>query len=450
MFKKIYKIHVYLGLIVAVHFVIFALTGMILLFQDEVENGFSVNENQMTIESLNSEQVATGYEKISEYILKKHSQDRLIALFPDEGDYLTIHARVGMNGSGQLRGARKLQIKLEQDFATVRVDPEAKTSNSKGKFFEIVLELHREFFLGSYGKLYVGLIGFLYVLMLVTGFYLYGNFMKGRTFREIRTGEIFKNLDYHKFFGAVTFGWALVVGLSGTLLAFNGVLIKIFQKNTLEMLNAEYAHVEHLEQIPQAPLKKVFLSALEAKPDMHITYISFPDTEFGLPNKFLFLMNGRTPLTEKISEVVVIDAQTANLVRVVELPLYLKMVMLSEPLHFGNYGGLYLKGIWLVFTFFSLVVALLGFYSFFRKRRKVKVQSVNLKQDLKLKQNIKNITVKKETPLKRYIIPVGLACVTLISLTTALFTTGQLAGLALVLMLIPFVCLFVYKKKNTQ
>jgi uncharacterized iron-regulated membrane protein len=64
-----------------------------------------------------------------------------------------------------------------------------------------------------------------------------------------------------------------------------------------------------------------------------------------------------------------IDAQTGEVARDVELPGYLHAIFLSEPLHFGDYGGLPLKLLWSACNLLTLFITANGAWLFFDRRR---------------------------------------------------------------------------------
>ena len=45
------------------------------------------------------------------------------------------------------------------------------------------------------------------------------------------------------------------------------------------------------------------------------------------------------------------------------MPWYCKVLALSQPLHFGNYGGLPLKLLWAALTTLTIVVLASGWYA---------------------------------------------------------------------------------------
>ena len=63
---------------------------------------------------------------------------------------------------------------------------------------------------------------------------------------------------------------------------------------------------------------------------------------------------------------VLIDAETGQLTDSREMPWYVSTLLLSQPLHFGDYGGVPMKVIWA-----ELDVLITGLYLWLRRRRSV-------------------------------------------------------------------------------
>ncbi len=355
LFKTIYRLHRYAGLFVAVHLLVFSLTGIVLLFQDEIQG-----QGASPVPSELSRFTGDHYQKIATALTDAHPNDRLLAFYPDDHNKNLLQTRLGVDGAIQLRGARRLQFDLTTGAALTE------PPTTQDDFFSWTLRLHRELLLGSNGKLYVGFVGVIYLFMLLSGFYIYGKFMRSRSFGALRGQGLGRWLDVHKCLGAATFGWGLVVGLSGVLLAWNGVLIKKFQADALAHLSAQYANRPASDE--KAALSQVVDNTLAAKPEWSIGYISFPDTEYGIPGHYLVLLDGATTETARLNELAVVNARTAQVSEIVQLPLYLKAAILSEPLHFGDYGGVPLKVIWALFTLGTLALSTFGLYAFVVKR----------------------------------------------------------------------------------
>lgn len=80
---------------------------------------------------------------------------------------------------------------------------------------------------------------------------------------------------------------------------------------------------------------------------------------------------GDTPLTSCLLKPVLLDAETGVVADTRELPCYLKALFVSQPLHYGDYGGLPLKTIWARLDLFTIVVLGSGLYLCVARRRKV-------------------------------------------------------------------------------
>ena len=65
-----------------------------------------------------------------------------------------------------------------------------------------------------------------------------------------------------------------------------------------------------------------------------------------------------------------IDARTGALSAVAPMPWYVKTLSLSQPLHFGDYGGLELKIIWALLDLATIVILISGLYLWLAKRRR--------------------------------------------------------------------------------
>ena len=69
---------------------------------------------------------------------------------------------------------------------------------------------------------------------------------------------------------------------------------------------------------------------------------------------------------------VLIDAKSGKVTDSRAMPWYVNTLFLSQPLHFGNYGGMALKVIWGVFDFLSIVVLITGIYLWVARRKSEK------------------------------------------------------------------------------
>ena len=79
-------------------------------------------------------------------------------------------------------------------------------------------------------------------------------------------------------------------------------------------------------------------------------------------------MRGAEPLTSRLLQPILVDAHSGQITAAPQLPWYLTALLVSQPLHFGDYGGLPLKIIWAVLDLITIVVLGSGLYLWWARR----------------------------------------------------------------------------------
>ena len=80
-------------------------------------------------------------------------------------------------------------------------------------------------------------------------------------------------------------------------------------------------------------------------------------------------LHGNTPLTSRLLRPALIDAETGNLTDSRDMPWYVSTIFISQPLHFGDYGGMPLKILWAVLDVLTIIVLGTGVYLWARRRK---------------------------------------------------------------------------------
>ena len=261
----------------------------------------------------------------------------------------------------------------EDDTKFVMVD--ARTANVLHEpkfdegFMHIMFRLHVDLFAGLPGMLFLGLMGLLLVVAIVSGVVLYAPFMRRLAFGEIRKDRApkLKRLDTHNFLGVATLVWALVVGTTGIINAWADLVIKYWQFDQMSAMTAPYKGLPAPTKL--ASLQASAEAAQAREPNMKLGFIAFPGTDFSSPHHYGMFMRGKSPITSRLFKPVLIDVQTAKLADSRELPWYLATLLISQPLHFGDYGGMPLKIIWLVLDLITIVVLWTGLMLWWKKRK---------------------------------------------------------------------------------
>ncbi|WP_413575004.1 PepSY-associated TM helix domain-containing protein [Bdellovibrio sp. HCB290] len=428
-FRLFYKLHMYLGLFVAVHFIFLGISGSVLLFKEEVEGG--LHEAVTTT----SQAAPLSYSSLMTEVLKTFPGERPLAVFKDDEHDNIINVRLGMDDSKMFRGARKLTY-------DANTGAEINVEATKSSFMDWMLRLHREFFLGSYGKLYVGFIGLLYFFVMLSGFFIYGNFAKKVAFGEVRIKSPRHWFsDLHRYIGMGVFAWGLIIGATGFLLGISSSLIKFYQYQELKQITQQYKDIhgenDHLHNV--TVLDNVVKTAETALPNSKVDYIAMPDTQFAPPNHFLVVMVGNTPKTERMTQLVVVDAATGLQGEVRELPWYMEITLASEPLHFGNYGGLFLKIVWLGFSLLSLLLPIFGLIIWY-KRKYVKTPQAGVTMETR---KLSDSALFRS----RFAIPTILLVLTATMIIGAYILGGTFAAVAGYALLIPVtICILILVK----
>ena len=102
---------------------------------------------------------------------------------------------------------------------------------------------------------------------------------------------------------------------------------------------------------------------------MEVSFVAFPGTQFSSQHHYAVFMRGNTPLTARLLKPALVDAQTGELTDMREMPMYVKTLLISQPLHFGDYGGLPLKIIWALLDIIAIVVLGSGIYLWLGRRK---------------------------------------------------------------------------------
>jgi uncharacterized iron-regulated membrane protein len=163
--------------------------------------------------------------------------------------------------------------------------------------------------------------------------------------------------------------WMLVVGITGFMNELSTPLFALWQNTEVKQMLRSYKGEKTPGQEELSSLQAAYDKAQEAVPGMAITSIIFPGYEFGSPYHYLFWSHGDRPLTSQLFTPVLVDGKTGHLSAVVKMPLYLRSVEISRPLHFGDYGGTPLKILWALFDVAAIVVLLSGLYLWFARRK---------------------------------------------------------------------------------
>ena len=232
-----------------------------------------------------------------------------------------------------------------------------------------VLDLHAHLLLGIPGQLFLGLIGLVFLVAVVSGVVVYAPFMRKLPFGTVRKNRSkrLKWLDTHNMIGIVTLGWVSVVGLTGFIITMTLPITMIWQMDELADMAAPYKDAK--PPVTLASVDAAVATVQAAVPDGKVSLVSWPGTQFSTNHHYMVALAGDTPLTERLIKPAMVDAETGKLTDLREMPWYVKTLFLSAPLHFGDYGGMPLKIIWALLDVAAIIVLVTGLHLWLGRRR---------------------------------------------------------------------------------
>ncbi|WP_442953170.1 PepSY-associated TM helix domain-containing protein [Paucibacter sp. XJ19-41] len=262
-----------------------------------------------------------------------------------------------------------------EDFKSVVVDARNGEVLGQPKFNEgfmhLMFRLHVDLFAGLPGKLFLGLMGLLLLVAIVTGVVLYAPFMRKLAFGDVRREKStrIKWLDLHNLLGIVTLVWFFVVGATGMINTWADLLIKYWQYDQLSTLLAPYKDQPTVTVAERGSVQASLDAAKALAPNTKLSFIAFPGTAFSSPHHNTFFLRGNEPLTSRLLQPVLVDAKTTKVTAAPSLPWYLTALLVSQPLHFGDYGGLPMQIIWALLDIATIIVLGSGLYLWVKKRQ---------------------------------------------------------------------------------
>jgi uncharacterized iron-regulated membrane protein len=256
---------------------------------------------------------------------------------------------------------------------TIAVDARTAAVLAQPKFDEgfiyCMFRLHVDLFAGLAGKLFLGAMGLLLLTAIISGVVLYAPFMRKLDFGTVRTQRStrIKWLDLHNLLGIVTVVWALAVGTTGVLNTWADLVLRYWQLDQMADMIAPYQGQAMPTQL--ASLEQSARAAQHLEAAMKLNFIAFPGTAFSSPHHYAVFMRGTEPLTARLLKPVLVDARTAQVTDSRELPWYATALLISQPLHFGDYGGLTLQIFWALLDIMTIAVLWSGLVLWWRKRK---------------------------------------------------------------------------------
>jgi len=360
--KTWYVVHKWTSLVCTLFLLIICLTGLPLVFHHEIEHWL---DDSAPYATLPADAPRASLDTLIAKARERYPSEVVMHTFIDDEEPQVL---IGMAPSTSSPFDLMHSVKFDARTGDILQDG-PKLGDEKFTFMGIMLALHVDLYAGLAGELFLGFMGLLFVIAIVSGVVLYGPFMKKLPFGTIRAerSRRLKWLDLHNLLGVVTLVWAFVVGLTGVINELSTPLFQLWQSQALPPIMAQYQGKPPPTTL--ASVQSAYETAQAAVPGNAPLSITYPGSPFGTPRHYVIWTKGDTPLTSRLFTPVLVDAGTGALTQVVQMPWYLKALEISRPLHFGDYAGLPLKILWVILDLITIVVLVSGLYLWLARRK---------------------------------------------------------------------------------
>ncbi|GLH79071.1 membrane protein [Bradyrhizobium sp. SSBR45G] len=350
------QVHTWTSLISMVFLLMLCLTGLPLIFHQEIDHYL---EDEISAPEMPSGTPLLPLDRLIASAQQRLPEQHVLFVAPKEAESIAV---VTMSPTA---------IPVPGQFHRLTVD--ARTGAVLGEegphqdVMDVILRIHRDMFTGLPGELFLGLMGLVFAASIISGVVIYWPFMKRLQFGTVRNRSArLRWLDLHNLLGIVTVSWALAVGLTGTINTLAVPLFDLWRAQTMPALLAAY------QGKPLAEAKSVggAVDAVRAAfPDRLVAFVTMPTTaRFGSPQHLIVWTKGGTPFTARMFQPVLVDANDSAKMVAPGVSWYLRALQVSRPLHFGDYGGLPLKIIWALLDVITIIVLSSGLYLWVAKR----------------------------------------------------------------------------------
>lgn len=353
------KVHTWTSLISTAFLLLLCITGLPLIFYHELDHALydEVEPAQLAADAPRANLdtvVANGLAKIPGHAVQ--------FMFWDREEPEIVMLSIGKTVDSDPENNRLVRLDSRTGEFLDEVD-------FRSRLTFVFYRLHVDLYAGLAGKLFLGLMGILFCVAVISGVVLYWPSTRKLDFGTLRRDRprVVRWLDLHNLLGVVTVVWALTVGFTGVINTWADLVFKAWQFGQLAEMTAAYKD----RAMPQAPtsVEAAVASAQNLMPHMKPSFVAFPGNPFSSKSHYAVFMRGEAPLTSRLLRPALVEAESGRVTDSRQLPLFVSIFLISQPLHFGDYGGMPLKIIWALLDIATIVVLVTGLYLWVKRRR---------------------------------------------------------------------------------
>ena len=344
--KRTFSLHHWCGLIAGIFLLAISVSGALLVFHDDIDRTFYAKYYSVS-QPANSLNLDSSFEKVR---LPNPGWEVRIPELP-------THPHAALKYELRQKMLRKWIFAHPETGEILHVFDRA-----DNRVTQLMLELHYTLFAGIFGKIVVLLCGLAFLMLTVTGFILYRkSLLKVITFRQqisLKNRRTFYS-SLHRVIGVWSLVFNLLMGITGTWLAYGVVENALKKKNTAI-------------ETPAIPISidGVLAKVKKENPEFEVTYLRFPAKADGTLN-----LLGRHQTDPAVFGNLYSSVQVNYTSGEIEKTELLKekswnaqLSKILHVLHFGDFAGLWVKILYSFFGIMPGILAVSGFVIWYFRR----------------------------------------------------------------------------------
>ena len=366
----LWKIHHWAGLYTGIIIGILCFTGALAVFIPEID--LIIQKQYYSVSSTFSSSATPKIDRAFAQVKREHPKmSGLLIDLPDKNGQVATF-------TFQVKGKNKASNKTYSLFVDPVQDKILGSRDRQNSLVNYLRQMHVRLYEGFWGRQLVGLAGLAFVVVTITGFLIYGNFMKKQPYPKIRKKNMRMLMaDWHKVLGISALAFNFIIACSG---AWLGLQPKIMQWFAIKAPN-DFEAKEVMDKKEDAKITvhwhEVFKSVKQEFPDLKPGYMRASEdgtatiAVHGSIDGQIYERNINALILSKTSykPLFKFDIRQSTFTD--------KFYSVQEALHFGDFGGLGLKILYAVLGLASAFLSISGFVVYLYRTNKKEKRSIS-------------------------------------------------------------------------
>lgn len=367
----LWKLHHWAGLYAGIVIGILCFTGAVAVFIPEInlviqKNYYSVSSAKPAFGAIPKIDSAftrarKDYPKMSDLLID----------MPDKPGQTVIF-------SFQVKGNDKASSKSYVMFVDPVQDKILGIRDKQNSFVNFLRQIHVRLYEGIWGRQLVGLAGIAFIIVTITGFMIYGNFMKKQTYPTIRKKNTrILMADWHKILGISALAFNFIIACTGAWLGLQPKLVKWFNIKTPNDFEGRIMIDKKTDTQTAVHWNEVFRILKQEFPELKPNYIRVSEDGtavveiHGSIDGQIYETNANALVISKLNykPLYKYDVRTGTFGE--------KLFSVQEALHYGDFGGLGLKILYSILGLISAFLSISGFVIYLYRTDKKKSRKIS-------------------------------------------------------------------------